>query len=462
MTDTEHGLRRELRLRDLVPMQILMVVGVTWAGIAAKQGSTHPMLWIAGIVFYFLPQAAVVTYCARVWPLEGGVYQWSKFAYGPLTGFLTAWNYAFFAVLLISSLGILTATSISYVLGPGAAWMAESQPLTFALSGAILALIFGANVVGFHYGKWIVHFGAAVIIILTMAFGILLVWHPTATAAHPHVNPQQPFKFAWPIWTLLTLNLYVKAMNGAYSGLEQVAVLAGEVKNAGRAIVLSAWIAAPVIIIIYAVMTGSMLSYVPASQIDLAGPIPQVLAAAFGGGVGVWLGRAMILGLAVYTICAYSVLTAETSRLPMVAGWDSLLPEWFTRLSPRYRTPVYSLLVIVGVAAVFSVLASLGTGRQEAYQLLIATGQISYGLYYSVMFAVPLVAGSRFGSKPGFWLKVCALSGITTTMANVVFSLVPIVDVNNTWGFAAKVAGTALAVNLVGAAVYWHGRRSAA
>lgn len=461
MTDGEHGLRKELRLRDLVPMQILMVVGVTWAGIAARQGSTHPMIWIAGILFFFLPQAAVVTYCARLWPLEGGVYQWAKFAFGPFAGFLTAWNYAFFAVLIVSGLGILTATSISYGLGPGAAWMAESRPLTFALSGAVLTFIFFINVIGFHFGKWIAHFGAAVMIVLTLTFAVLLIWHPTATAAHPHINPQAPFKFAWPIWTLLTINLYVKAMNGAYSGLEQVAVFAGEVKNAGRAIVLSAWIAAPAIVIIYALMTGSMLSYIPASQIDLAGPIPQVLAAAFASGVGVWLGRVMILGLAAFAICSYTVLTAETSRLPMVAGWDSVLPEWFTRLSPRYRTPKYSLLVIVGLAGAFSVLANLGTGRQEAYQLLITTGQISFGLYYCAMFAVPLFAGSRFGAKPGFWLKVSAIFGMTTTIANIVFSLVPIVDVNNSWEFAAKVAGTALAVNLIGAATYWQGRQRA-
>ena len=250
-------------------------------------------------------------------------------------------------------------------------------------------------------------------------------------------------------------------MNGAYSGLEQVAVFAGEVKNAGRAIVMSAWIAAPAIVIIYALMTGSMLSYIPASQIDLAGPIPQVLAAAFASGVGVWLGRVMILGLAAFAICSYTVLTAETSRLPMVAGWDSVLPEWFTRLSPRYRTPKYSLLVIVGLAGAFSVLANLGTGRQEAYQLLITTGQISFGLYYCAMFAVPLFAGSRFGARPGFWLKVSTIFGLTTTIANIVFSLVPIVDVNNSWEFAAKVAGTALAVNLIGAATYWQGRQRA-
>ena len=128
MTDGEHGLRKELRLRDLVPMQILMVVGVDVGRHCREAGIDASHDLDCGHSVFFLPQAAVVTYCARLWPLEGGVYQWAKFAFGPFAGFLTAWNYAFFAVLIVSGLGILTATSISYVLGPGAAWMAESRP----------------------------------------------------------------------------------------------------------------------------------------------------------------------------------------------------------------------------------------------------------------------------------------------------------------------------------------------
>ena len=85
------------------------------------------------------------------------------------------------------------------------------------------------------------------------------------------------FFFALPVMSLLKLNLFMKVAFNAYSGLEQVAVFAGETKNAGRAIMLSAWIAAPAVVVIYAVMTGSMLTYVPASRMDLAGPICQVL-----------------------------------------------------------------------------------------------------------------------------------------------------------------------------------------
>lgn len=456
--ELDHGLKKELRLRDLVPMQILLMVGVSWAGIAAKQGSTHPMIWIAGIFFFFLPQAAVVTYCARLWPLEGGVYQWAKFALGPLAGFLSAWNYALYVILTVSGLGILTVTSLSYALGPRAAWMADSAWLTFTLDGVLLGLVLLVNVVGFHFGKWVSHFGTAMMLLLTMTFFVLLFWHPAATAIHPHVAPQRPFALGWPVLSILTLNLYVKVAFNAYSGLEQVAVFAGETQNAGRAIVMSAWIAAPAIVVIYVLMTGSMLTYVPAGQIDLAGPIPQVLAAAFGGGAGVWIGRGMILALTVFTICSYILLTAETSRLPMVAGWDSVLPAWFTKLNPRFGTPVRSLMVIVAIAAVFAVLASLGAGRQEAFQVINTSGQLMFGLYYCAMFAVPLFTGARFGAGPGFWLKACAVSGLTITVVQTVLATVPIVDVNSSWGYAAKVGGTGLVINLVGAAIYWRGR----
>jgi len=461
VAEVEHGLKRELRLRDLVPMQILLMVGVTWSGIAAKQGSTHPVLWLAGILFFFLPQVAVVTYCAKLWPIEGGVYQWTKFAFGPATAFLSAWNYAIYAILTVSGLGIQVATSLSYALGPRAGWMADSHSLVFGLDLLLFGMMLGVNIPGMILGRWVSQVGNGVMVVLVAMLAVLLVWHPGASAAHPHVSPQPPFAFAWPVMSLLTLNLYVKVAFNAYSGLEQVAVFAGETRNAGRAIMLSAWIAAPAVVVIYAIMTGSMLTYVPSTQIDLAGPIPQVLAAALGQGIGVWLGRVMILALTLFTICSYTILMAETSRLPMVAGWDSVLPAWFTRLNPRFRTPVHSLCVIVAVAAFASILASLNTGREEAFQLLQTSGQLSFGIYYCAMFAVPLATGARFGRRPGFLLVLCAILGLVITIVQCILATVPIVEVNSTWSFAAKVGTTALITNLVGFAIYWRGRFAA-
>jgi amino acid transporter len=122
-----HRLRKVLGLRDLIPMQILIVIGTSWTGTAARQAGTQVSFWIIGAVFLFLPVAAVVQFCVQIWPYEGGVYQWTKHAFGPFAGFLNAWNLGAWVLLLVASLGVQTASGISYALGPRAAWMADSR-----------------------------------------------------------------------------------------------------------------------------------------------------------------------------------------------------------------------------------------------------------------------------------------------------------------------------------------------
>jgi amino acid transporter len=466
---SSHALRRKLGLRDLVPMQILLVVGITWAGTAAKQGGTHIWFWLAAILTMFVPLAAVVGWCARVWPLEGGVYQWTKFALGPFAGFMSAWNFGLWALLAVSNVGIMTATSLSYGLGTRAAWMEDNHTLILGLTVGLFLVILLVNLPGFGIGRWVSHFGTMVTVMVTVLLMGLLFFHPHASALHPHVNPQRPFSLAMPVLTLFSVNILTKIAFNALTGLEQVAVFAGETRDAGRTIMLSAWIAAPVIAVIYILMSGTMLAYIPAAKVDLTGPIPQVLAAAFGGGAagggvhgidwGLVLGRATILALAVSLVAQYVVMVAETSRLPMVTGWDGMVPAWFTRLDPRWKTPTRSIAAIVLVAIGVGILATYGTGAQEAFQLINSAGNIFYGVYYLMMFAIPLVVGDRFGVRAGNWLKLGALSGLAVTAVAMGFNLLPIVDVASKWAFAGKVAGVSLALNLVGVAVYRNGTR---
>jgi amino acid transporter len=464
-----HVLKKELRLLDLVQMQILLVVGVTWVGIAAKQGGTHVVFWIAAVVAFFLPSAAVVGFCSKIWPEEGGVYQWTRHTFGPFAGFLSAWNFGVWALLAVSVVGIQTATSLAYGLGAKAAWMANSQTLITSLNIGLFLLIFLICMPGFGIGKWVSHFGTAVMILVTLVLVVLLFFHPDASAAHPHVSPQAPFSFHFGMgmMTLLSLNLFSKMAFNGLTGLEQIAVFAGETKDPRRAILRSAWLAAPLIALIFILSTGSILTYIPAAQVDLTGPVPQILAAAFGSGKaaagidwGLMLGRFAILGLALTVIAQYSLVVAETSRLPMVAGWDGLVPAWFTRLSPRFGTPVRSIAVIVALAILAGILASSGTGKQEAYQLLVASGNISYAVYYGMMLLIPVVAGSRFGTKAGPGLILACISALLVTVLATAMNLFPIVDVPHPFVFGGKIVGAFVVVNLIGAAIYFAGKKA--
>src|SRR5215510_5785215 len=98
------SLKKELGLRDLVLQQIVYVVGTIWVGTAAKLGHSQLIFWLAAMLFFYLPQAAVVIDLSRRMPLEGGLYQWARLGLGELMGFLVAWNVWIFAVTLTSTI----------------------------------------------------------------------------------------------------------------------------------------------------------------------------------------------------------------------------------------------------------------------------------------------------------------------------------------------------------------------
>ncbi len=466
-------LHRVLGLRDLIPMQILIVLGPSWTGTAAHQSGTQVAFWLLGALTLFLPVAVVIQYCVRIWPYEGGVYQWTKHAFGPFAGFLSAWNLGAWVLLIGSTLGVQTASGLSYALGPGAGWMAESHPFILLLNIFIFSSIFVVSVFGLRFGRWISHFGTVATLLVVALLVLLLIVHPHAAPGHPHVAPQRPFSMTFPVVTLLSLNLFSKIAFNGFTALEQVAVFAGETRDAARSILRSAWIAAPIIAAIYILMTGSILTYTPAAQVDLVNPIAQLIALAFDAGSssagpdwGQLLARWAILALTLALIAQAAVYIAEISRLPMVAAWDHLLPRWFTRLHPRYGTPTRSLAVIVLTAVLMALLASFDTGAAEAFQLLVTCAFVCYGLNYLLMFAVPLLLGTRFSLRPDirppFAVRLACLCGAAVTVLSMIFNLVPIVDVTSPGMFALKVGGATILLNLLAGLVYWTGSRRAA
>ena len=143
----------------------------------------------------------------------------------------------------------------------------------------------------------------------------------------------------------------------------------------------------------------------------------------------------------------------------MVAGWDSLLPAWFTRLSETRRTPVNSILFVGAATFVLSTVGLVGVGKQEAFQLLWNSAGIFYALTYLAMFAVPLWGLTRGRVRAPWWVKLCAVSGLLMTILYISLSVLPIIPVGSRTLFAIKIAGLIVVTNLVGVAVFVSGRR---
>jgi amino acid transporter len=259
------------------------------------------------------------------------------------------------------------------------------------------------------------------------------------------------------------LNIFGKLAVGALSGFEYVAVLSGECRNPERTIGRATLIAAPIIAAMFILGTSAVLAFSSPAQVDLIAPIPQTITRGFGAlGIASLVAPVAILMLTSRLVANSSIVFTGNTRMPMVAGWDRLLPRWFTRLHPRFRTPVNSILFVGAVSFAFGIAGIIGVGEQEAFQLLDNAAGILYGLTYLVLFAIPLFASRSAGSvfpRASVALRIAAGAGLLTTLLYVVLSIFPIIDVPSWRAFAVKISGVVIGLNLLGLLVYAAGGR---
>ena len=443
--------KKELGLTDLVLTQILFVIGLSWVGAAAKLGPSHIVFWLLAILLFYVPSAVVVIYLNRLMPLEGGLYQWAKLGFNEGAGFMVAWNLWIYVIVLTSEIGLQTATYVSYALGPKAAWLAGSKWFITLASFVIIGALVVVSTIGLGVGKWVHNAGGVMLIIIFTA----LVALPILNWSSGAITEYRPLAMAAPALSLFSLNILGKLGFGALGGFEYVAILAGECRDPVRTINRSVIIAAPIIAVMFILGTSSVLAFMRPDNIDLIGPIPQVLSIGSRPfGIAASIVPVAILMVMCMRLAQASVNFTANTRLPMVAGWDHLLPAWFTKLHTKHRTPVNSILFVGAMMLAVGLAGIVGVGEQEAYQLLQNAAGSFYAITYLVMFAIPIIGLRGVRPRPSLWLRVAAGSGFLMTLLYVVVSVFPIIQVKDRLTFMVKVGGVIIAANIVGAAIF--------
>ena len=454
-----HALRKPLGLGDLVLMQILFVVGSSWVGTAAKLGSSHLFFWSLAILLFYIPQAAVVIFLNRRMPLEGGLYQWAKLGFNEFTGFMVAWNLWLLSITVIALGGMFVTTNISYAIGENAAWMPDNKWCVSLISCALVVGLGWTAVRGLSLGKWVHNIGG---LAMLLVYGTLILL-PFLALARGDLKSYHPLQIAAPTLSLFyCVNIFTKLSIGALSGFEYVAILAGETRAPARDIGRSVLIASPIIALAFILGTSSVLAFVGNNPIDLIGPVPQTLRLGlrFFPIAGAIASVAIVL-MTVRTISSTSVHVTGSSRLPMVAGWDRLLPIWFSRLHPRHKTPVNSIIFVGAVTLTIAIASQIGTGIQEAFQLVDNAANVFYGIVYAILFAIPLAGATAIRSGAPLLLRVAAFSGFAVSLLAIFFTVYPIIDVPSPLTFAVKIIAVTVIANAMGVAVFLAAKRRA-
>ena len=451
------ALKKPLALRDLVLTQILFVVGSSWVGAAAKLGQAHLFFWLLAILLFYVPQAAVVIYLSRVMPLEGGIYQWAKLAFNDFSGFMVAWNLWLLSIMVIALGGMFVTTNISYAIGDSAAWMPHSKWCVSLVSCTMVLGLGFIAVRGLSIGKWVHNIGGFAM--LAVYGGLIAL--PFIALMRGDLKAYHPLVLAAPTMSIFfCVNIFTKLAVGALSGFEYVAILAGETRSPARDIGRSVVIASPVIALAFILGTSSVLAFIGDKPIDLIGPVPQTLRLGLRFfPIATAIASIAIILMTVRTIASTSVHVTGSSRLPMVAGWDGLLPSWFSRLHPKFKTPINSVIFVSALTLTIAIASQIGAGIQEAFQLVDNAANVFYGIVYFTMFAIPIFGAAAIRSRAPIWLRVAAICGALVSLSAIFFTVYPIIDVPSPLSFAVKIVAVTAIANAIGVAIYLSGKK---
>lgn len=370
-------------------------------GAALFGGASTPLAFLlAGVACLCL--AFVVISFTRRMVSAGYLYTYCSKVLGPSGGFLVGWLYFFgffcFVPMTISGVGGFGRELFRVQFGaqlPNWSWF----PIFLVCMIAAVVL----NVVGAKVSAR-TQLALGVATILVVAAVSLLITVAGGHSGHTSV----PFTFNNTLRGGVSGVFYAVVFGIlSYVGFETGAVLAEETRNPRKAIPASVLAAVLFSVIFYVWTTYSISIGVGVTQEGAQAwahdpRILATLAARYGGqhfSLLVDL-AGIISGFAVGLACV-----ATAGRTLFAMGRDRVLPEWFGRTHPRYKTPanatVFVGLVATLITSVIGLCLEGDSGPFTIYYFLGGVGSLSIAIIYGLACVTGIIWLRRFENRAG-------------------------------------------------------------
>lgn len=372
------ALKRALGFRDLTLFYIVSGLSVRWVASAAAAGPGTLVVWIIALVAFFVPLAASVLELSSQYPQEGGLYVWTREAFGDFFGFIAAWTYWMSNLPYFPAVLYFGAASVLFAFGAHGQTLSSSGVYYTAFAVAWLALITVLNVLGVNAGKWLNNIGSVGSIVpLAVLFVLAAIsgWrfgaatHFSRANMVPHLSLQNA--------------IFYSTIFFAFGGCEAGSFMGEEIKDPARTIPRSLLSGGIVLAVGYIVGTVAMLIALPSEAVG--GPDGFVLglqALCSRLGLG-WLLVPLALLVGLNAVAGAAAFLSSTSRLPFVAGIDRYLPRAFGHIHPRFRTPWVAISAYGVAGMIVALLSQAGTTVRGAYNVLVSMSIVAYFLAVS-------------------------------------------------------------------------------
>jgi APA family basic amino acid/polyamine antiporter len=371
----EHELTRALGPWQLIALGIGAIIGTGIFVITGHAAATYagPGVVISFIIAGIGCLFAGLCYAeyASMIPVAGSAYTYTYATMGKFLAWIIGWNLVLEYLAAASTVAVGWSGYFNALLGEfglhiPAAY--STAPIAFNAAHSIVATGSVANFLAFGIItaisallivgiKLSAQFNTAMvalkltIVVLVIAFGLPLI---KAVNLHPFIPPNTGTwgSFGWSGVLRATGVIFF-----AYIGFDAVSVAAQESKNPQRDMPIGILGSLLICTVLYILMSLTMTGLAPYTMLNV--PHPVYVAIHNAGSSLAWLGFAVDVGAVVGLASVILVLLLGQSRIFYAMAKDGLVPQFFCRIHPSFRTPYVGTIVTGFFAATLSAIVPL-------------------------------------------------------------------------------------------------------
>jgi amino acid transporter len=374
----------QLRTWDAIAISISvlspgMAMQLNTGGVAAVAGGSTPLAVLLGGIACLTLAFVVIGFTRRM-AAAGYAYTYVSRSLGKRPGFLAGWLYAFgmacFVPMTMAGVGFL----LSDLLGLSGSWW-----LVFFVIGMVLLL--ALSIIRIHTTTKVqLLVGAFTILVLLVVVVVVTI------KGGAHGLSAEPFTFSKTASGGFNGVFYGLILGvTSYIGFETAADFGEETANPRRAVPI-AILAAVIFAIVFYVWTtyATTIGY---GVDELAGDPSPWVNSGVAGVAAEYIGPAMAklveVGalLSAFIVCV--ACATASARTLFAMGREGVIPAWFSKTHPTYKTPVNATVSVVVAATVVAVIVGygfptddLGGAPLTVYALMATIGSLAVILVY--------------------------------------------------------------------------------
>ena len=404
--DAAQPLKRVLGGVDLTLLGIGAIIGTGIFVLTGQAAAAHagPAVVLSMIVAGIASALAAICYAefASSVPVAGSAYTYGYATLGELIAWVIGWD-----LVLEYALGAATVAVgwSAYIVSLLADFGIQFPPLFSAAPGTVISLADGSTVTALFnlpailisaLATWILVIGIqesarvnAVIVFIKVAVVLLIIglggMFVNAANWTPFI-PDNTGTFGDFGWSGVLRGAGVIFF--AYIGFDAVSAAAQEARNPQRDMPRGIIGSLLICTVLYVLVSGVMVGLVPYQQLGVPAPMAVAVDAARAQASGSawqpvldWMPFIVKLGAIMGLSSTIIVQMMAQPRIFFAMSKDGLLPEWASRIHPRYRTPHLTTLITGGIVMFASGFTPIGVlGELVSIGTLFAFVIVSIGV----------------------------------------------------------------------------------